>query len=297
MSDVEIIDDTVEEVTVYGNDGGGGHDLDPGRLLRLLRRRRSAEHPSSPPTPAAEAGGDVPTVEETVDVLTYAGAGFGVAGMLIGGPVGTAIGIVGVLYGLAAYEQSGYAQRSAAPDYQRPAGSTIAPRAVSLPAGSRDGRAVAELVELERASAVFGDAMDCTRGALLAGDAAWTQRHALAATDAYDELGQALVHAAGTLQGQAHRLRAASAQSTGASAQLAKRLPALLADLRPVLGLSPADEAHVSEAIVPLLPKGVPSDAAHESAARTLRKRGSWLTNPAMINVRFVFVAGSPPVT
>lgn len=298
-SDVVIIDDTVEEVTVYGNDGGGTDTISiPADFYEFYGGGRlpSVVIVAAPPG-GGGGGGDVPTQDEVTDTFTYTAAGFGVASLFATGPLSAGFALASIVFGLSAYENDKSGSMRPQPDYQRPAGSTIPPRALSLSGPPRVDRSVQQLVEVERSSAVFTDAMECTLGAMLAADADWTQRHALAAAAAYGELGEAFLGAAGTLQNLAPQLRAAAAQSDGAAKDLAGEFGVLLADARPVLGLSADDEAPLTKQIVPALARGVPSEADIRSAVRSLRQRGRWLVDPPMKKVRFVFVAGPPPAT
>jgi len=298
-SDVVIIDDTVEEVTVYGNDGGGTDTISiPADFYNYYGGGRL---PSvvivAPPPSDGGGGGDVPTQDEVTDTFTYIAAGFGVASLFASGGWTVVLGGASIIFGLAAYENDKDRSIRPQPDYPRPAGSTIPPRSLSLAGPPRADKALQQLLKVERTRAVFTDAMECTLGAMLAADADWTQRHALAAAVAYGDLGEAFLGAAETLQDLAPQLRAAAAQANGAVKDPAGKFGALLADARPVLGLSADDEAHLTKLIVPALARGIPSEAEVRSAVRALRQRGRWLVDPLMKKVRFVFVAGPPPAT
>lgn len=295
-SDVVIIDDTVEEVTVNGNNGGGTDTFSIPAEMYEMYGRDGMNLPGgvtiSMPPPDRGGGDSGPTNEEVTDGLTYTAAGFSIAAFLAGATTaGTALGITGVIFGLAAYENNKAGSRRSQPDYRRPAGSTIPVRSLSPPGRTSADRSLEKLLAVERTSAVFSDAMGCSLGAMVVADAKWTQRHALAAAVTYRERGEAFLAAAATLEDLAPQLRSAAAQANKPTRHPADGFPALLADARPVLGLSPDDEAHLTKLIVPSLARGIPSDAQVRSAVQTFRQRGRRLVQPKMKQVRFVFVA------
>jgi hypothetical protein len=302
VSDAEVS----EEVIVYGDapDDGGGGGTD---VLSLPADFFTFYLPAGPEIylppdlPPQGGGSDTPTAdpkeefEEGATKATWIAAGFAVMALIPG--VGQAVvigaGVAAIAFGLAAYHLGQAAGDPPQPDFRRPAGSKIPKRSVTPVGDPSVDQTVTQLLPVERHGAVFVDAIECVQGALMAGDAAWTQRHAEAARSSYVKLGKSLVDVADSLPAIAAPLRTQvkSVPGSGNGAGVAK----VISVARPILGLSPADEANVEGVLSPAIGRGIPTEAEARTVAGTLRRLGNRLASPVLVDTRFLF--GSRPPT
>jgi hypothetical protein len=292
MSDMPPVS---EEVVVYGNapegSSGGGTDTISIPVDFLTFYAPTGPTIVNLPPPNGGGGGDLGDpkehLEEAEDKATWIAVGFTIIAMTPGvGEFAVAVaGTMAVVFGVTAHIVGDDPPQ---PNYKRAAGSTVPRRSLALTGPPRVDRAVEKLLDVERTCAVFIDAIECAQGAFLAADAPWTQRHTEAARDAYREFGQALLAAVDPLREVAGQLRSAGPQP-GPQPDVAAGLPALLARVRPVLGLSADDEAHVTDQILPAASRGLPTDAEIKSAVETFRQLGRRLADPIMIDARFAW--------
>jgi len=294
MSDMPPVS---EEVVVYGDapedEGGGGTDTISIPVDFLTFYVPAGPTIINPPPPTGGGGGgDVvdPKEEfgEAEEKAIWIAAGLATVAVL---QPETAVvtGIAAAAFGVAGWYLGNAADDPPQPNYQRPAGSTIPKRKLALPGPASADTATRAILAVELTTAVFVDAMECAQGAFIAGDAPWTQRHSLAARDAYGECGRALLAAADTLAVVGRPLK-----GQPAPANVGGQWPAVLASVRPVLGLTAADEAHLTDTVVPALSLGVPSQADVTKAVDVIRHLGQRLTKPVMIDARFEFVKNRP---
>lgn len=287
-----------EEVIVYGDapegNQGGGTDV-----LSLPRDFYTFYAPSGPiivnpppEPPSGGGGGDVADpkaqADKAGDAAVLAGLAFTVIAMIpgIGEVAVTAVGMMGFASGYLAWRLDSIEEDPPEPNYRRPAGSLLPQWTLTLPGPPRLDQALKSVLAAERAAALFVDAMECAQGAFLAADPEWTQRHNEAARDAYRKLGQATLEAADGLQDQTELLRSAP---SGPQPDFAAGLPGLLARVRPMLGLSPEDEAHITELFLPVAARGRPTDAEVRSGIETIRRYGRRLVNQEMLPTRFAW--------
>jgi len=291
------------EIVVYGDAPEGEGSTDTISIQRDLLDYYAPVGPTiimpaDPGGGGGGGGGDTNPCDEWGDVeekATWIAVGFGVfaAGLGFtgaGAPAAVGVAIVGGAFGLGAFYAGRAADDPPQPDYKHVAGSTIPIRKLALTGTPSENRSVETLLAVERPTAVFVDAIECAQGAFLAGDASWTQRHTEAAGAAYLDCGKAFLGMADTLQGLGGQLQPAGPAPVG----VRRRLPALLAKVRPALGLSPDDEARIIAQIRPLLSRGIPTQAEIRSAVETIRHLGRRLATPIMVNVRFAFVNTRP---
>jgi hypothetical protein len=293
MSDMPPVS---EEVVVYGDapEGSSGGGTDTISIPRDFYTYYVPTGPVivNPPFPDPGGGGDLGNpkdyADDAGDKATWIAVGFGIIAMVPGvGEVEIAIaGCLAIGFGLLGYQMGEWEGEPPQPNYQRPAGSTIRQRTLALPGPSRVKRALKRLLTAERNCAVFIDAIECALGAFLAADPEWTQQHNEAAREAHRQLGQSLLEVADVLRDQAGQLRPAPG---GPRPDLAAELPALLGNVRPMLDLSPEDEASVTELLLPDASRGLPTDAEIKSAIESFRQGGRRLVGQEMFDTRFAW--------
>lgn len=237
--------------------------------------------------------------------MTYIAAGLAVASVLSGGTAAVVYGVGSVAFGLLAYETDRAAGRGVDPDY-RGAGA-VPPRPVQWP-GQLTGKPwVEQAVAAEAAGRTYTSLLNATFGAMAATDVEWTERHLAAAGGAYVKLGQALAGLTGA-DGRFLAEPLALVES-GPPTDPAAALAGLLARVRPVLGLSGADERHLTERLLGPLAAGSYSTDATRDAVAALRRLGERMAAPETTLARVSFLAkpvasagrhargaGSPPL-